>query len=543
MEEETNKNIADTSQNTPQEPVLGQNKKEIPRLPIIIFVTVVIIAMAVYFVYSNKNKISAPVTSTPNSNIEEQQQKPVAQTNVGSPVDHATYLQIQGLMQKTQFSKPEVIESSLRFFDINGDGDLDVLGFLKLTFSYDSNYLFSTWHRNGTEFVYYPDSYYDFRLSEKYDGGLSCQIYDLATGRVTLACDKSGQKYLTMLRYQKNGVGYYRDVDAHVVIFNNNAGWSEYISKKGGIQFNYPSDVQISEKVYQIYDNLITIITAKRNSQTLFEIKTVPEKDNGGGGTITLAQRTIFLKLSDGTYLSRNWIGGASSSQELGVFYDRANAYKENNAGSIGESNDQTNVNKNRSYVLFTPLKSENNLREIDNIFASIKYTEIPAVKDGETIVLQNTPISFANAVTLQIPGHMTERPSSTNDPKAIASKHLEITFISSQIYQPSSLDLELYPFGSMGETNAVGGGGYNFEKNGCFGFEKDVITPPEKIGVNQVCRFGYGEGGFSSQGYYILDPNRKYILVVTQDSEYSGPYKTLSPDLEAIVESVRFTN
>src|SRR3989338_4060652 len=337
MEEEENKNIADTSQNTPQEPVLGQNKKEIARLPIIIFAIVVIIAVAVYFVYSNKNKISAPVTSIPNSNIEEQQQKPAAQTNIGSQVDHATYLQIQGLMQKTQFSKPEVIESSLRFFDIDGDGDgdLDVLGFLKLAFSYDSNYLFTTWHRNGTEFVYYPDSYDDFRLSEKYVGGLPCSIYDLANGRVTLTCSKSGQEYLMTLRYQKNGVGYYRDVNAHIVLFSDNANWPEYNSKKGGINFNYPSDVQISEKTYEIYNDLITIITAKRNNQTLFEIKTVPEQPNQSGDTITLAQRTVFLKLSDGTYLSRNWMGGGSNSQESNVFYDRANAYKENNAGSI----------------------------------------------------------------------------------------------------------------------------------------------------------------------------------------------------------------
>ncbi|TSC67409.1 MAG: hypothetical protein G01um101472_430 [Parcubacteria group bacterium Gr01-1014_72] len=545
MEEETNKNIADASQNTPQEPVLGQNKKEIPRLPIIIFAVVVIIAVAVYFVYSNKSKISAPVTSTStsNSNIEGQQQKPIAQTNIGSPVDHATYLQIQGLMQKTQFSKPEVIENSLRFFDIDGDGYLDALGFLKLTFSYDSNYLFSTWHRNGAEFVYYPDDYYDFRLSEKYHGGLPCSIYDLTIGSITLACTKSGQEYLTTLRYQKNGVGYYRDVDAHVITFENNANWPEYISKKGGMQFDYPSDVQISEKTYQIYDDLITIITAKRNTQVLFEIKTVPEQPNQGGGTITLAQKTVFLKLSDGSYISRNWMGD-SASQEAGVFYERANAYRRNNAGNIGESNDQTNVNKNRGYVLFTPLTSENNLKEIDNIFASIKYTEIPAVKDVDTIVLQNHSVSLSNIVTLQVPGHVIERQPAEKNPVAVAEKDLEITFINSPIYQPSSLNLELLPFGSVGGTNAIGGGGYDVDKNGCYNYEKDNITAPQKVGVNQVCRFGYGDGGISVQGYYVLDPSRKYILSITQDNSFSDfNFEILSPDLKDVVESVRFTN
>lgn len=543
MDEEVNKNIVDTSQNTPQEPVLMQNKKEIPRLPIIALAIVVIIGVAMYFVYSNKVKISSPVTSTQNSNIQEQQQKPALQTNTGSPVDHATYLQIQGLMQKTQFSKPEVIENSLRFFDIDGDGDLDVLGFLKLTFSYDSNYLFSTWHRNGAEFVYYPDSYCDFRLSEKYDGGLPCSIYNLTLGSITLACTKSGQEYLTSLRYQKNGVGYYRDVDAHVITFIESVNWPQYTSKKGGIQFNYPSDVQISEKTYQIYDDLITIITAKRNTQTIFEVKTVPEQPNQGGRKITLAQKAVFLKLSDGSYLSRNWTGG-SDSQEASVFYERANAYKEKNAGNIGESNDQTNVNKNRSYVLFTPLTLENNLKEIDNIFASIKYMEVPAIKDAETIVLQNNTVSLSNIVTLQVPGRMTERQPAEKNPKAIVEKDLEITFVNSPIYQPAPLNLEVLPFGSVGGTMLSGGGGYDIDKNGCYGYEKDAVTTPEKIGTNQVCRFGYGDGGFSSQGYCVLDPKRKYILVITQNSEYGGEsYETIYPDLKAIVESVRFTN
>jgi len=536
--DEGTRNIVDSSQNIPPEPASA--KQKIPWLPITIFAAVAIIAIAGYFIYSNTNKGS---TLTPSVS----KQSPVVQTNTGSPVDHTTYLQIQGLMEKTQFSKPEVIENSLRFFDTDGDGDQDVLGFLKLTFSYDSNsydsnYLFSTWHRNGTEFVYYPDSYNDFRLSEKYVGGLPCSIYDLANGRVTLTCSKSGQEYLMTLRYQKNGVGYYRDVNAHIVLFSDNANWPEYNSKKGGINFNYPSDVQISEKTYEIYNDLITIITAKRNNQTLFEIKTVPEQPNQGGGTITLAQRTVFLKLSDGTYLSRNWMGGESNSQESGVFYDRANAYRENNVGSIGESNDQTNVNKGRSYVLFTPITSENNLREIDNIFASIKYVETPAIKDRETVVLKNNSISFANVVTLQVPGSITERQSTEKDSTALDQKDLEINFINSPIYQPAFLKLELLPFGSVGGTNAIGGGGYDVTKNGCYDYEKENITVPQKIGANQVCRFGYGDAGFSSQGYYILDPSRKYILAITQNSEYFGPYETFYPDLKSIVESVKFT-
>jgi hypothetical protein len=460
-----------------------------------------------------------------------------------SSPDHLTYLQIQDLMQRTQYSKPEVIENSLCSFDIDSDGDQDVLGFLKLTFDYDSNYLFSTWHRTQTGFDYYEDSYYDFRLSEKNDHGLTCSIADLAVGSITLSCaGLGGQEYLVTLRYQKIGVGYYRDVDAHVITFHNDNNWPEYISKKGGIRFNYSPDIQISEKTYEIYEDLITIITGKRNNQTLFEIKTVPQKDDWGGGVIGLAQKTIFIKLSDGTYLSRNWLGGKSDSQESGIFYDRANAYVENNSGAIGETNDAANISKGRRYTIFSAVTMENGLRETDNIFASIKYVETPAIRDEGTIVLQNKTISLANFVTLQVPGQVTERQSTENGPGTIEGKDLEITFIVSPIYQPSSLNLELHPFGSIGDTNAIGGGGYDADKNRCFGFEKDDLTAPEKIGENYVCRFGYGDAGFSSQGYYVLDPTRKYILNITQEGMYDPFYETLDPKMEDIVKSVHFS-
>jgi hypothetical protein len=512
----------------------SKQDKKLFLVPIAVLVIAVVTIGLIYIFNGNKNGN----TTISNQSNEGSLSDPI-QKNNGSLVDHATYLQIQGLMQQTPFSKPEVIESSLRSFDIDRDGDQDVLGFLKLTFSYDSDYVFSTWYNNGTYFDYYEDGYDYFRLSEKYEGGLSCSIYDLAVAQITLSCDKSGQKYLTTLRYQKNGTGYYRDVDAHVVTSNDNANWLEYISKKGGINFDYPPDVQISEKTYEIYSDLITIITAKHNGQILFEIKTVPEEPNQGGSTIMLAQKIVFLKLSDGTYLSRNWMEGSDLKS---VFYNKANAYRENNVGSVGASNDQTNINKNRSYVLFTPITSENDLKEIDNIFASIKYIEIPATKDAETIVPKNNSVLLSNLVMLQVSGNITEQQTTEKNPLAVGEKDIKITFIDSLIYQPALLNIELLPFGSVGGRNVIGGGGYDISKNGCYGYEKDVFTALEKVGANQVCRFGYGDAGISVQGYYVLDPSRKYILVITQDSSFSDfDYETIHPNLKAVVESVQF--
>ncbi len=541
MDEEI-RNMVDSAQNIPPEP--AAEKQKILWFPLSVFIAVLIMTMAGYFIISNINKegTTAPLVSI----NDESEQNPVALNNTGSSVDHATYLQLQDLMGKTEFSKPEIVENTLRFFDIDGDGDQDVLGFLKLTPYQDANYRFSTWLRDGTEFDYYTDSYNDFTLIEKLDGVELCSFYDLAIGRVTLDCSDSEQEYFTTLRYQKDGIGYYRDVDAHVVLFNNNANWPEYSSKKGGISFNYPPDVQVIEKTYEIYNDFITIVTAKRNNQTLFEIETAREHINASGGRLPgLARRMVFLRLSDGTYLSRYWLGGESNSQELGVFYYRTEPYEVNNVGgAIFASSTLINVDKGRNYALYSPLTSENNLKEIDNIFASIKYIETPAIKDAETITTQTNSISLSNIVTLQVPGNVIEHQPKEKEPNDIVAEFLDITFINSQIYQPSQLLLKLISFGSVGEVNVMGGGGYDANKNGCYNYEKENISAPQKIGINHVCKFGYSEGGFSSQGYYILDPNRKYILIIEYGTMLNEDYypDIINIDLEPIVESVKFT-
>src|SRR3989338_6105892 len=268
MNEDTRQNVGAPS-NLPPEQDAPQNKSRIPgTLAVIILAAVAVIATAYFFISNSKNpEISQPqFTNQP-----------------GSPVDHATYRALQDLMLKTPLAKPEVIEGSLRFYDIDGDGDEDVLGLLKLTFSADDSvYLFTTWHRSGESYDYYEDVYDDFRFG----GGTSCSISNLALKSVTLTCTESGQEYSTTLHYQETGVGYYRDVDAHVITFNSATGWREYVSKKGGIQFSYPSDVSVTEKTYDIYGDLITAVIATRGDKTLFEVHSVPFQGEGGAGTI-----------------------------------------------------------------------------------------------------------------------------------------------------------------------------------------------------------------------------------------------------------------
>lgn len=480
-----------------------------------------------------------------NDTAPEETNEPPEEINLGTPVDHETYLQIQDLMLKTPLAQPEVIEGSLVFYDIDNDGDDDVLGFLKLTFNPDDSvYIFKTWHRDGEIFYHYEAIYYDFRFGGRFDTDTSCSISNLATLRVTLTCNESGQEYSLTLLYQYNGSGYYRDVDAHAITFDGNTDWIEYSSGKAGVQFSYPSDLEISEKTYEIYDDLITITSAKRGDDTLFEISTVPQQGDLGWGAIDISSKTIFLKLVDENYLSRDWMSTNDYLPLTGIFYLKTEVFKENTEGSISSRYKHVNIEGGRGYTLFTPLTEESDLKEIDNIFSSLQYLETPIAQDDGAVTPQNNLISLADLVELQIPGSISDNiPSPIENSDAIEYRDLEITMVDSLIYQPSFLNMELYPFESIGKAGPRGGGGYNLEKEGCFNSDYEVVSAPEKVGVNEVCWFGWSDHGLSSsQGYYILDPNEKYILKITQKSEYSDYYEILNVNLKEVVESVTFS-
>jgi hypothetical protein len=458
---------------------------------------------------------------------------------IGSEIDYQTYLQIKNSTAQAVTSYLEVARNTLQGFDMDGDGDEDVVGFLQ---SHDDRprVRFATWLRNNSGFDYYEDTYSEFEFGGQYDTGRWCHVTGLMVDKITFVCTSRDQEYQETLHYQKNGVGYYRDVDADVVTFSNTDNWPQYSSSKGGIAFNYQPDVKISEQTYAIYKQLITIITAKRDNRILFEIHSVPFSEDLGGGVVTPSQSTIFLKLPEGTYLSRDWLGGQTNQQITGVFYSKTRVNQKNNVGSIFSSYDAVNVEKNRKYTLYTPLKTETELKEIDKIFASIKYLGTSAALDANNIPLQNNSFMFAKLVTMDVPGHISDKPVFEKDEGVVEETSLDVTFIPSPVYAPAQIHLQLYPFGSVGGTNPIGGGGYNLEKNACFDYEKSYI-PLQKLGTNEVCEFGFGDGGFSLQGYYILDPNRKYILSLSLENGDSGNYQILHPDLETIAASARF--
>lgn len=443
------------------------------------------------------------------------------------------------------YTQESIVEDSLRFHDMDGDGAEDVVGFVDFASNpKDHQYTLKTWFWNGKEYRENMNSYSNFGFSDNMYHTQWCSISNLSVGRIRLICTESDHEYPITLRYQKDGSGHYRDVDADVVTFDEKSSWSAYTSTRSGIRFKYPPDAHITEKTYSTPDGIITLIRAEQRGSALFEIHTTPvaESANYGGGIIDITKETVYLRLSDGSYLSRDWTGTKSSHTALGVFYSKTYAYQENDAGSVFSSYNLAHVEHGRKYTLFTPLNNEQDLRVIDEVFSSIQYVDTPIVSNDDTIKPKDTEKQFGNAATVHISGNIVDSSPITTS-STIDGTHLKISFIPSLVYKPTNLYIELSAFNSVGGVGVIGGGGYDINKGGCFEFDKDAIAPPQTIGDNKVCRFGYGDAGLVSQGYYILDPNRKYILSVAYAEEYDGPHMIMTPDLEAIVRSVRFTN
>ncbi len=467
-------------------------------------------------------------------------------TKAGSQVDLQTYVALQSLMKQTRyFEQSEVVQDSLRFFDIDNDGDQDVVGFLKQTSNYfsdsDSSYLFSTWHRNGENYTYYSDDHDDFRTS---GNELPCSIEGLAIEHVTLTCSKAGHQYPVELYYQKGGVGgYYVDFTARAAVFNESNNWTSYTSNNAGISFRHPKDIVVTEKTYQVFKEQITIVTAKRGEEILFEIHTkTPSFSSNGGGLIDNTSDVVLLRLKDGTYLGRMFSPDVSDRMQKVVSYFRADLYSVNNVGAVFASYDSANVAFGREYDLFSFVYTERELKEIDNIFASIGYLKGIPIPKAEIVPLATSTITFAETISLNVPGRVSDITATVpadNDSKALDRKVYDIHLIDSSLYQPFSLTLELLPFKSIGTLDAIIGGGYDAKTNMC-AYSEVNPTPLLTIGEYKGCQFGGGDGGIAVRGYYLLDPYHQYIVKIENFLQVDG-IKYLDIDLETIAETARF--
>ena len=138
----------------------------------------------------------------------------------------------------------------------------------------------------------------------------------------------------------------------------------------------------------------------------------------------------------------------------------------------------------------------------------------------------------------MTLPGTIKEVATQA-DSSVIISKQMELSFIDSPVYQPVYLSVSLHYYGSIGDTNYLGGGKYDAKTEKCLNFENN-ISEPQIIGNNLTCKFSFGDAGFSTAGYYIIDPSKKYILSVSENSNYSQN-ENFQVSLEDIVKSVHF--
>lgn len=513
-------------------------------LRIVSVVSLAIFVFLVCFVYWNEQRVS-----TINSRLFKDEKVldiGVAKKDIYPSVDHDTYLTIQEVMN-TKYRKPAVIEDSLRYFDIDNDGDKDIVGFLRFEESYR---LFRTWYNTPSGFEYYENYSDGFRLTDIYDKDLSCSVDDIVVKRVTLRCLRQEQEYTTTLAYQKNDIGYYRDIEVDALVYKDKIDWGHYVSKRGGIDFKHPSDIEITEETYDEYGRLKTIIVGRRGNGVLFEIESVPDKEDFGGGILSLSDFMIFLKLSDGSYIARGWmvkdLTNTLTMKPKGAFYHVVRSQKNMYDENMVEVYDGANFRIGRKYTLYSPLTEEKDMKEIDAIFSSIQYRE-SVVGDDVVIPFKNNQFSFANLFTLQIPGNVIAHTPEIKHPNILNSQDFEIKRINAHMYSSTTLELSLLHFDSYDVRGHQSGGGYDAESNSCYSLGVAGTTTLKTIGIYSVCEHGSGGDDVSSHGYFIIDPNHRFIIDISETlyairtGSFFDFYKTSSFNLEDIIKSIKF--
>jgi hypothetical protein len=514
------------------------------RILILGAIILVVIAVAVWLVMSSTGR-QIEVKDEVNSDTEKEKKFDSINDTLAQHTKSDEFL--EKLFKTIPFVGSGAIKESLRFVDIDGDGDEDVLGFLIPYYDKDSpnrkTYIFSTWHKTEDGYVQYDDSYRDFRI---YADELPCSILAIAIKHVTLRCSASGSEYPVELYYQGDGIGgYYTDFRDHALTFENHDNWSLYMSV-GGISFRYPSDISVTEKTYEVFEKKVTVVRTKRGEQLLFEIHS-SEADmlyGGGGGSIDNGAHLKFIKLSDGTFLERHIVSGRLNDFEFREIKNRKLAYRKaqyskNNEGALHAGFSINNTVEGREHKLIAFSLSDADLEVIDTIFASIAYTKGVTVAVSEIVHLSQNDVTFGDTISFKIPGTiMHEEKYST--PDGVGRIKYIVQLIDSAIYLPVELSVSLEPYEDVGGVNPIGGGGYNLEKDKCFNYNMEY-TDPITLGEFRACQFGWGDAGIAGTGYFLLDPEHKYIVNINVDLSSDGGDTTgyLHFDFDSVVKTV----
>lgn len=315
----------------------------------------------------------------------------------------------------------------------------------------------------------------------------------------------------------------YVDISQTAQVFSGKQDWEVFSSKAGGVSFVHPADVKISEKAYFGDNKTVVRIVAERDGTQLFEINILPSYPGEPGGS-TFDGATGVLKLSDGTYLARITDSSGGSYRPILVG-------EKNNVGQLFNSSVSTNDKYGKQYSVFTFLKSEQDLALVDEIISSIQYSDASL---GAGIPIAESLASLDNILTFRVVGTV----ATTTDIKgtdSIKERLYKIVLVDSSRYEASYISLALYPYGSVSLDRI---GGFDAEKGMCSG---DPEKPLQKIGENMGCYGAWADAGSGGQWYYLVSPDKKYVLKISQGGEVSDRIY-LGGSFETAAKSVRFT-
>lgn len=471
-------------------------------------------------------------------------------SDIGPEIDMEIYLRLkQALLPSNPkqglYGCPTI--QDFRVVDVNNDGNEEVLGFVydpgwetirtKSVTLMHWRYVMATRYglgdREGYSVNFVAEPLFNFAIYDTdVDNKTSvCSVDDVSFNKISIRCSDSTGSYTYVL--SENNGEYVLDPKSNAVIFNDDYNWKMFDNERWGLSFKYPADVVVSDGVYQYGSSTVPVISGKRNGKTLFNIvETSPNEYMDTKGD-------VFIRLADGTYLVRET--RRLSKERLG--YIDGVTYFQADRPVYGEIYTKTFGN----HVLFSPLNDEASLREVDMIFASLRLgTKTAETKD--IIPVPNNIIAVSDIASMEIFGFLIDKTKTDNfsrEDNKIFEKSFKVLNVPSEIFNHVNIDVKLYKFGSVGTKDVMlWTGAYDAVNDICIASDEENKSP-EEFGLYKTCRYGYGDAGMLSVGYYILDPERKYIANIYLNSSYRGDrfYSNTSGAkyLETVVKSFRF--
>lgn len=535
-----------------------------PRFLVVVFICLIglLLLMALFFVrfdVFNRSSVDTVSGESDKSDISGDPKKLDLQTSDTSALEETTQKfevaskaiteEIQEVLNRTTTPYDQVSHGSLYLFDIDADGDKDVVGFRKLTFfpntfrkATRTQHIFATWHNDKGNYVFYDDIHRDFRTPEDTE---PCEIIALETAKATLDCSNVGMENEIVLRYQdREDGGYYRDIAATAHEYVPQENWQRYSSRQAGVSFMHPADMQISENAYKKEDGVLTLIVGETKGDVQFEIHILHYPDDDfskytGGAVIDLSSKGKLIVIGNGDFIWRNNLSFDYLSEgEIFIEPKKATPVDINKDGRIFSSVSHTYPIDRRVINLFQLYGKEVTLDTVDNIFASLSFSDPLQINQMDITETPTNMYTFADSIELNIPGEFeiiaTTSPSLSSS--TLAFESIGISQFYSGVYDPYKLSFTLLPHNSIDGTSHFGGGGYNAATDSCYDSRKE-FREHVVFGEFKACRFGGGDAGYGFRGYYIIDPNNQYILEVRHTTLEDKPTPI---DLEEMLSTIR---